>query len=242
MADKCLTRIQNVLQKSSVAIEDAENILNTIKKAQSETKIKDLDEKITASIAEDVFKQRQIQKKINRLNALEDEVKIRNSVEYVLEEFPNNPQEGLTAILVGSNLQKKGSRSSVALAQLSYYREITTSFTAKLKENEVMELFSDANYDIEKKVAKVVWQIGEGKKITETQKDIITLGKIIAEFSENIRKKYNDFGANTEKLPGWIVRQAHDPFALRNAVDVLNLKNNKKSKEINGLPERNLAA
>jgi hypothetical protein len=52
-----------------------------------------------------------------------------------------------------------------------------------------MELFSDANYDIEKKVAKVVWQIGEGKKITETQKDIITLGKIIAEFSENIRKK-----------------------------------------------------
>lgn len=242
MADKCLTRIQNVLQKSSVAIEDAENILNTIKKAQSETKIKDLDEKITASIAEDVFKQRQIQKKINRLNALEDEVKIRNSVEYVLEEFPNNPQEGLTAILVGSNLQKKGSRSSVALAQLSYYREITTSFTAKLKENKVMELFSDANYDIEKKVAKVVWQIGEGKKITETQKDIITLGKIIAEFSENIRKKYNDFGANTEKLPGWIVRQAHDPFALRNAVDVLNLKNNKKSKEINGLPERNLAA
>jgi DNA primase catalytic subunit len=107
MADKCLTRIQNVLQKSSVAIEDAENILNTIKKAQSETKIKDLDEKITASIAEDVFKQRQIQKKINRLNALEDEVKIRNSVEYVLKEFPNNPQEGLTAILVGSNLQKK---------------------------------------------------------------------------------------------------------------------------------------
>ena len=79
-------------------------------------------------------------------------------------------------------------------------------------------------------------------KITEKNKDIVTLGKVIAEFSETIRKKYNDYGANTEKLAGWIVRQSSDPFQLRNAVDVLNLKNKKNIKEINGTPERNLAA
>ena len=33
MADKCLTRIENVLKKSSIATEKAQSILNDIKKA-----------------------------------------------------------------------------------------------------------------------------------------------------------------------------------------------------------------
>ena len=242
MADKCLTRIENVLKKSSIATEKAEGILADIKKAQSETKIKDLDETITSKLADGVLKRQALQKKINKLNALEDEVKVRNTVEYVLKEFPNNPVEGLTAVLVGSNLQKAGSRSSVALAQLAYYRDLLVSFNAKLRDNKVDSLFAEANADIEKKVARVIWEVGSGREVTVKDKDIVKLGKIINEFSETVRKKYNDHGANTENLPGWIVRQSHDPFALRNAVDVLNLKNNKNIKEINGTPERNLAA
>ena len=242
MADKCLTRIENVLKKSSIATEKAKSILDDIKKAQSETKIQDLDETITSTLADEVLKRQSIQKKINKLNALEDEIKVRNTVEYVIKEFPNNPVEGLTAVLVGSNLQKSGSRASVALAQLAYYRDLLVSFNAKLRDNKVDSLFAEATPDIERRVARVIWEAGEGKAITEKNKDIVTLGKIINEFSETVRKKYNDHGANTERLPGWIVRQAHDPFALRNAVDVLNLKNNKNIKEINGTPERNYAA
>ena len=242
MADKCLTRIENVLKKSSIATEKAQSILNDIKKAQSETKIADLDETIVSKLADGVLKRQQIQKKINKLNALEDEVKIRNTVDYVLKEFSSNPTEGLAAVLVGSNLQKQGSRSSVALAQLSYYRDIVVSFQAKLSENKVNTLFAEANADIERRVSRVIWEVGNDVKITEKNKDIVTLGKVIAEFSETIRKKYNDYGANTEKLAGWIVRQSSDPFQLRNAVDVLNLKNKKNIKEINGTPERNVAA
>ena len=169
MADKCLTRIENVLKKSSIATEKAKGILDDIKKAQSETKIADLDETITSKLADGVLKRQALQKKINKLNALEDEVKVRNTVEYVLKEFPNNPVEGLTAVLVGSNLQKSGSRSSVALAQLAYYRDLLVSFNAKLKENKVDILFAEANADIEKKVAKV---IGKLEKVKLLQKKI----------------------------------------------------------------------
>ena len=101
MADKCLTRIEDVLKKSSITTEKAQGILDDIKKAQSETKITDLDETITSKLADGVLKRQALQKKINKLNALEDEVKVRNTVEYVLKEFPNNPVEGLTAVLVG---------------------------------------------------------------------------------------------------------------------------------------------
>ena len=45
------------------------------------------------------------------------------------------------------------------------------------------------------------------------------------EYSEMVRTKLNDRGANIGKLWGYMVRQSHDPFTVRNAADVLNLKN-----------------
>lgn len=62
MADKCLTRIENVLKKSSIATEKAQGILDDIKKAQSETKITDLDETITSKLADGVLKRQALQK------------------------------------------------------------------------------------------------------------------------------------------------------------------------------------
>ena len=70
MADKCLTRIENVLKKSSIATEKAKGILDDIKKAQSETKIADLDETITSKLADGVLKRQALQKKINKLKNL----------------------------------------------------------------------------------------------------------------------------------------------------------------------------
>ena len=63
MADKCLTRIENTLKKSSIGTEKAQSILNDIKKAQSETKIAALDETIVSKLADGVLKRQQIQKK-----------------------------------------------------------------------------------------------------------------------------------------------------------------------------------
>ena len=102
MADKCLTRIENVLKKSSIATEKAKSILNDIKKAQSETKIADLDETIVSKLADGVLKRQQIQKKINKLNALEDEVKIRNTVDYVLKEFSIGILNGLIFAIISA--------------------------------------------------------------------------------------------------------------------------------------------
>jgi len=64
MADKCLTRIENVLKKSSIATEKAEGILADIKKAQGETKITDLDETITSKLADGVLKRQALKKKL----------------------------------------------------------------------------------------------------------------------------------------------------------------------------------
>ena len=240
--DKCLARIEETLKRSSIETAKAEDILSEIKKAQREIDVNNLDDTLINNLSEKVLKEQEIQKKINQRNSLENEIKIRNTVDYVLKEFPEDPVEGLTAVLVGSNFQKAGSRASVALAQLSQYRQIAVSFNEKLRQKNLESLFAKANEDIDRRLSRTIWELGEDKPITEKNKDIVELAKVIHEFSETIRLKYNNFGANIGKLPGWIVRQSHDPFQLRNAMDVLNLKNNKNIKEINGSAERNIAA
>ena len=97
--DKCLTRIEETLKRSSIETAKAEDILAEIKKAQREVDVNNLSEK--------VLKEQEIQKKINQRNSLENEIKIRNTVDYVLKEFPENPVEGLTAVLVGSIFKKQ---------------------------------------------------------------------------------------------------------------------------------------
>ena len=242
MADKCLVRIEDALTRSGFDKTDAESILKEIKRAEVDSKLKEADDALNAATAKQILEKTKIQKQLNKLNAIEDEIKIRDWVEWNLTSFKDNPKEGLTAILVGSNWEKMGARDSVAAAQDAYYKNLVVSFNAKLKEAGVDDLFAKADMEIERKISKVIWELGEGRAITEKNADIVTLARVIEDFSETVRGKYNNYGANIDKLPGWIIRQSSDPFQLRNALDVLNLKNNVKSKLSSGSPEENLQA
>lgn len=44
------------------------------------------------------------------------------------------------------------------------------------------------------------------------------------DYSEMIRQKLNDRGANIANLWGYIVRQSHDPFRVRDAANILKIK------------------
>ena len=184
--DRCIDRLEQTLKRSSISSAKAEDIIQSIKDAQKEVRLDNLDNELSEQVANKILKEQQIAKKIKQRNALEDEIRIRNTVEYVLREFPNNPAEGLTAILVGSNLQRVGSRASVALAQLSEYRMLVSAFQEKLRQNNLVEFFATANEDIDRRVSKTIWQLGEGKKVTETVKEIIDLAKIMSDFSESV--------------------------------------------------------
>ena len=242
MADKCLIRIEDALSKSGINRDEAQGILKSIRQAESQTKLKEADDAVNAAVAREILDKEKLQKQINKLNAIEDEIKIRDYVDWNLANFKDNPTEGMRALLVGSNWERMGARDSVAAAQDAYYKNLVVSFNAKLKEAGVDDLFAKATSDIEKKISRVIWELGEGKAITEKNSDIVKLAKVIEDFSETVRKKYNNYGANIDKLPGWIIRQSSDPFQLRNALDVLNVKNNVKSKSSNGSADTNLQA
>ena len=121
--DKCLVRLNTMLSNSSVEFADHIEIMDTIQKAKAELKLQKMDDIEVDEVAQEAQAQILLQRKINKRNAIENEIKGRKLVDYVLREFPENPQEGLIAILVGSNRQKIGARASVAVQQHSAVNE-----------------------------------------------------------------------------------------------------------------------
>jgi len=240
--DKCIDLVAQALKRGNVNQEQAADIIDNIRKTQREAKLENLDNALKDELANQVLKEQQISKKIKERNAIENEIKIRKAVDKVLVDFKGNEAEGLSAILVGSNLEKTGARASVAISQLSEYRKLSSAFYEKLRQNNVVELFSTANEDIDRRLSRTIWESGEGKPITEKNKDIIKLANIMSDYSESIRKRLNDNGANIGKLPGWIVRQTHDPFQIRNAAKVLKELSGKESDDLDGTLDRNLKA
>ena len=236
MADKCLIRLENLLRGSSVRGNLKDEILSTIKKVQAEKKISKLDDINVDAIAKDVKEQIKLQKRINKRNAIENEIKVRNLTEYVYENFKGEEDEGLISILVGSNRQTVGARESVATQQNSAVNNLITGFNAKLREAGLDDFFAKMDKDTQRRVANVMFELSQRQTdiekrtgikppVTEKNQQIVKLGEIMEGWSEMIRTKLNDSGANIGKLWGYMVRQSHDPFTVRNAAEVLGVKN-----------------
>jgi hypothetical protein len=236
MADKCLIRLENLLRGSSVRGNLKDEILSTIKKVQAEKKISKLDDINVDAIAKDVKEQIKLQKRINKRNAIENEIKVRNLTEYVYENFKGEEDEGLISILVGSNRQTVGARESVATQQNSAVNNLITGFNAKLREAGLDDFFAKMDKDTQRRVANVMFELSQRQTdiekrtgikppVTEKNQQIVKLGEIMEGWSEMIRTKLNDRGANIGKLWGYMVRQSHDPFTVRNAAEVLGVKN-----------------
>ena len=239
MADKCLIRVENLLKKSSIAGTKKEEIVSLIKQSIAEKKLSNIDEINVDKISKEISEQIKLQKKINKKNAIENEIKIRKLTELVLTEFPDNPLEGLTAILVGSNERVTASRSSAAVQQNATVNQLIVGFNAKLKAAGVDSLFEKGldnmtEAEVQRRVTRTMFELGQeqtitekriGQKprVTETNQDIIKLAEVMESYSEMIRQKLNDRGANISKIWGYIVKQSHDPSSIRNAAAILGV-------------------
>jgi Na+-translocating ferredoxin:NAD+ oxidoreductase RnfG subunit len=133
MTKKCLARVEALLSKSSIRSVRKDEIINQIKIAQAEQKISSIDEINVDKISQEVSEQIKLQKKINKRNAIENEIKGRKYVEYILDNFNDDPAEGLVSILVGTNRRVTGARASVATQQEASKNQLICRFYAKNK-------------------------------------------------------------------------------------------------------------
>ena len=232
MSKKCLLRVEQLLAKSSIKAARKDEIINQKKIAQAEQKISSIDEINVDKISQEVSEQIKLQKKINKRNAIENEIKGRKYVEYIFDNFNDDPAEGLISILVGTNRRVAGARASVATQQQASVNQLIAGFNAKLKNEKSFQLFDKADKETQRRIVRTMYELNQKKTameeqlgmkppITETNPDIIRLAEAMEGYSEMIRLKLNDRGANISKLWGYIVRQSHDPYLVRDAAKVL---------------------
>ena len=151
MSKKCLLRVEELLRKSSIKTAKKDEIINQIKIAQAEKRISSIDEINVDKVAQEVSEQIKLEKKINKRNALENEIKGRKYVEYILDNFDDNPQEGLISILVGTNRRITGARSAVSVQQHASVNQLIAGFNQKLRENNVTVMFDKMDKETQKK-------------------------------------------------------------------------------------------
>jgi len=219
--NSCITRIVNSINKSRITSVDKQELINKIKIAIADTKKTNLDRVDIDRISKDVTEQIKAQKKINKINAINDEILVRKKVEELLENFEGDEQEGLIALLVGSNRLTTGSRTSVGVAQNAAQGQLVADFDAEVTAAGLDVMFDKADARLQEELAITMEEISLGKETTTKNPDVKKLAEIMEKHSEISRKALNERGANIAKMWGYIVRQAHDQFNVRAAANRL---------------------
>ena len=236
----CSTRILNLIKKSSLKSVDQQDAIDKINIAVLEAKKTNLDQVDIDKISKEVTEQIKAQKKINKINAVNDEILVRKKVEELLENFKNDEAEGLIALLVGSNKLTMGGRSSVSVAQNAAQGQLIAAFDAEVTANDLDGMFDQADARLQEELAVTQQQISEGTEITTKNKDVKKLAEIMEKHSELTREALNARGANIPKMWGYVVKQGHDQFNVRAAanrlgknLDEIKVPEDFKGKDIN---------
>ena len=217
----CSTRISNLIKKSSLKSIDQQDAIDKINIAVLEAKKTNLDQVDIDKISKKVTEQVKAQKKINKINAVNDEILVRKKVQELLDTFDGDEQEGLIALLVGSNRLTLGARSSVGVAQNAAQGQLVASFDAEVTANNLDGMFDKADARLQEELAITQQQISEGMEVTTKNPDIKKLAEIMEKHSELTRQALNARGANIPKMWGYVVRQSHDQFNVRAAANRL---------------------
>ena len=217
----CSTRISNLIKKSSLKSIDQQDAIDKINIAVLEAKKTNLDQVDIDKISKEVTEQIKAQKKINKINAVNDEILVRKKVQELLETFDGDEQEGLIALLVGSNRLTLGARSSVGVAQNAAQGQLVASFDAEVTANDLDGMFDKADARLQEELAITQQQISEGIEVTTKNPQIKKLAEIMEKHSELTRQALNARGANIPKMWGYVVRQSHDQFNVRAAANRL---------------------
>ncbi|MFP3017699.1 MAG: hypothetical protein ACEY3E_02055 [Candidatus Tisiphia sp.] len=145
-------------------------------------------------------KTKQAQQDKQTKHLLDELVEAKNYI----DRFPLAPSEGFKDYLKQVNLR-----------QVTISRELESGLINDLIKADLLEIFKDKHY--ERAIAQEIYNItGQDKKATNSPK-VVACAKITDKWQNTAIARANRAGANIEQLPGYITRQSHNSYAMRQA-------------------------
>ncbi|MCW5623572.1 MAG: hypothetical protein KIT73_02515, partial [Burkholderiales bacterium] len=123
--------------------------------------------------------------------------------------------EGAKSLVAGGQRRLQGARSSAAAEQKQFRGEWVGGLIHDMEEAGLWELFvSDS---LSRDVANAMWRIGRDKPLDGVAPEVKAMAEIVFRYQEAARGTKNRFGAWVRDLQGYIVRQSHDMWRIRDA-------------------------
>lgn len=123
--------------------------------------------------------------------------------------------EGFRALLVGSERKRDGARLSVDAEQKNFRGEWLGGMIADLEKNGTWQAFTSGQFDRDVYVA--LHAMGKGEQPAGVAPEAVKIAEVVNKYQEDARNTRNRFGAWIRDLSGYITRQTHDTFKIRDA-------------------------
>ena len=142
-----------------------------------------------------------------------------NAFNFVMQNFAGREEEGLSALLVGTNRTMAGSRNSIDANQTALKGWYLGGLIADLKAlgGNQFEMFRKGVLDAD--VARALWSIDNTNPDAAYKgpKEALEIAQVIHKWQEKARLDQNKAGAWIGKEEGYIVRQSHDRAKMHKA-------------------------
>lgn len=152
---------------------------------------------------------------IEKRNALLNARRRAELVGYIRSTWSDRPDLGLESFLVGTNVARPGARRSVAAEQKQLSQSYIAGFLHDIEAEGLKPFLTKG--DLDDDIADALWRIGMDKPLDGLGKEAVAIAKVMQKYQETARIDANRAGAFIRKLPGYVVRQSHDPYKLQRA-------------------------
>lgn len=166
--------------------------------------------------ADSLGKDAQLAAAIEKRNAFINLRRRTEGLAFVKQSFADNPAEGLRSLLTGSQRARVGARRSVASEQEQLRGYYLSGLLADIEKTGSLHLLASGAAD--RDIARALWRLeDEAPDFKDIQPEAVELAKAIRKWQEIGRQDANKSGAWIGKLPGYVVRQSHDMWKIREA-------------------------
>ena len=152
---------------------------------------------------------------IEKRNALLNARRRAELVGYIRSTWSDRPDLGLESFLVGTNVSRPGARRSVAAEQKQLSQAYIAGFLHDIEAEGLLPFLTKGDLDAD--IADSLWRIGMDKPLDGLSKEAQGIARIMQKYQETARIDANRAGAFIRKLPGYVVRQSHDPYKIQRA-------------------------
>lgn len=127
--------------------------------------------------------------------------------------------EGFAALLVGSERVRTGARVSIDAEYKGFRGEWVGGMIADVERLGLMREFISGAFDRDIYDALYRMGAGEGADLSNLPKQAVQLAEVVSKYQSDARNTRNRFGSWIRDLQGYITRQSHDMFKIRDVSD-----------------------